>query len=199
MKKVRVLERNHPLHIGEHSAKTALEREVPGFESVGRVSEGGLRIEGPLGGTENMAVDVGANDGAGGESVSIAARERMRVHQYRYRVGLLARRAARAPDAKLGIRSLPQLRNHPLLDDCVRVPVAEELRDVDRECPVQPVVFLQIRVENPGVLRIAVGSLRAHAHTNAAPQTLVLVAEAAESPITGNLFHQGAEFRVARL
>ena len=114
-------------------------------------------------------------------------------------VRLLSRRAARAPDAELPLTPIPQRGNDLLLDDGVGLPVAEELRDVDRERSHETLVLPRIGVENSRVLGVARRAFRAHPNGDAPAQALVLVAGALKSAVARDLVHERPKFPVVAL
>ena len=89
--------------------------------------------------------------------------------------------------------------NHALAQHGVRLPVPEQLRDVDRQRVEQLVVLGVIVVEHACVLGVRVHAPRAHAHRDAAAQALVLVARAAEAAIGGDLHGQRREGGVGEI
>ena len=79
--------------------------------------------------------------------------------------------------------ALPQRRNDVRRHRRVRLPVPEELGDVDRQRVEQPVVLGAVGVEHARVVRVRVHAARAHAHRDAPAQALLLVARAAEAAL----------------
>ena len=94
--------------------------------------------------------------------------------------------------------ALPQRRHDLLGDRAVRLPVPEELRDVDRQRVEQLVVLGAVAVEDARVVGVGVHPAGAHAHGDAPAQALVLVARAAEAAVAGDLRGQLREARVGR-
>ena len=126
-------------------------------------------------------VDVAAEDHDARPAGRPPSALRVAVKEHRERIRLLARRAAGTPDTLIGGSGRPQSAGITVRNHRVCLPVAEQLRDVDRERVEQPVVLAGVGVEHARVVRVGVHAARAHAHRDAPAQAFLLVARAAES------------------
>src|SRR5204863_497403 len=70
-------------------------------------------------------------------------------HEHRDRVGFFSRRAARRPDAEIGLRGAEPAEMGP--EGVPRFEVAEELGDVDRERVEQLLILARVAIEQPAV------------------------------------------------
>ena len=166
--------------------------EVLVEELAGHVLQRLEAVEGGARRHQGVLVDVGAVD----LDVVLALRagERLR-NEHRERVGLLARRAARAPEAQAAGRGgLPdEVGQDALADDAPGVGVAEEAGDVDQDDVQELGELLVVPVEEPQVVLETVDVDLAHPPAHAAQERALLVLPEVEVVLEVELVEELAE------
>ncbi len=180
------LEANEPTNPGG-DGKWRHRREIPFSQLARRFGEVGFLEFAALSRVEARPIDVRAEDVDAADLREHARRRRKAVEEDRQRVRLLAGRASRAPYADLRAIGVPES-GHDVRGDCrVDFPVSKELGDVDGQRIEQAIVLRRVAVENTSVVAVRVHAARAHADGDSAPNTLFLVACAAEPAVGGDL------------
>src|SRR6266550_2166593 len=196
---IAALEADQPPDLGKHCVKSGNIREILSAQRRRRVTQSRVGIAGALCVRETLGIDVRADDLDALEPRVFVPLRGVLVHQDADRIWLFARRASRAPDARLPLTALPQGGNDFVLDHGIRVPVPKKLRHVDGQRSNQAIIFARISVQCRRVLSGCRGMLGAHAHGDAPAQAPVLVAGASEPSIARDLLDQRLETRVVSI
>src|SRR5437762_7743483 len=120
------LESHQLANLRQHRVQAGCFREVLLSQRRGSLAQRRLRVKRPRGFTQNLGVDVCAEDVYRLQSSCTPGLDSMLVHQDRERVRLLTRGAPGAPDAQLLVALLEQGGKDFLLDHRIRLPIAEE-------------------------------------------------------------------------
>src|SRR6266404_305724 len=193
------LEADQSPDLGKHRVKSGDLGEILRAHRRRRVTQSRVGIAGALRVRETLGIDVRADDLDVLEPRAFVPLGGVLVHQDADRIWLFARRASRAPDARLRLTAFPQGGNDFVLDRGIRVPVPKKLRHVDGQRSNQAIVFARISVQCRRILSGCRGMLGAHAHGDAPAQAPVLVAGAPEPSVARDLLDQRLETRVVSI